>query len=97
MDEVGWSLVMYSLVLFLLHLSIDKTHTNLQIHKSVACVFKEPRRHKWIKLDFRELYLSHLSKQEQEQVFDHMWMKLAGRYQRRDHPAKIYIIKFVSL
>ena len=41
----------------------------------------------WPPVDFRELCLSHLS--NQEQVFDHMWMKLAGRYQGRDHPAQI--------
>jgi len=43
----------------------------------------------WPPVDFHELCLSHLSKQGQEQVFDHMWMKLAGRYQRRDHPIEV--------
>jgi len=41
----------------------------------------------WPPVDFRELCLSHLS--NQEQVFDHIWMKLAGRYQRRDHPIEV--------
>ena len=59
MDEVGWSLVMYSLVLFLLHLSIDNTNTNLQIHKSVSHVDEVI----WPPVDFRELCLSHLSNQ----------------------------------
>jgi len=72
-------------------MSIDAKNTNLQIHKSLAGVFKEPRRHvyedSWPPVDFLELCLLHLSKQEQ--VFDHMWMKLAGRYQGRDHPIEV--------